>query len=240
MTHRTRALKVVILSDKAKQPVGNNDGSFELFSAGDHIIHPGDSATISTGLAMGIPLGYYALACSTKASEQYQIQVNDFCSINHLSDKYRNNSQNVHELFITLRNHGKMAYHVAAGSNIARLLLVKCSRFEVVEVQNLRDAAQSLQAQLQVSTGTAEIDGVVRVWVGTYYKRNPEECLEKFATPEILEAFETFKQTNEYQVAVKKKKALNIEAEFIRSKLMKDSTIVKKLQVVYQEVKVVV
>ena len=237
MAHRTRAFKVITLSDKAKRPVGNNDGSFDLFSSENHIIQPYGTTTVSTGIAVSVPNGYCALACSTRASEQYYVQVSSFCSVNHIPDQYRQGSQNIHELFITLHNYGKTPYNIAIGDTIARLVLIKTSRFEVVEVQNLNSQTQNIQAQLQVTRVTGEIEGVVRMWVGTYYKQHPKECLKRFATPEILKKFEELKKTNEYKVAVKKKETLNIEAELLRTLFMADTEVVKKLQAAHKEAK---
>jgi len=210
------SLNVKKLTPLARIPVESNDGSYELYSVNNYVIPPGGNCIVTTGLAISIPTGYNGRVYSTSAAEAFNVEVSNFCTINHHSYK-STLTQTVQELKVTLRNCGKSDFNVARGDQIARLIVHQVKKLPVYEVERLDDITQDFSVQMKMHN-VKSFPGRVRTWFIMEYKNSPERFREKYTTPEMLEELETFKMTQEY---IRSRTKMELEAKFIYNRVEK-------------------
>jgi len=198
-------------------PVENNDRSYDLYSAHAYVIEAGDSATITTGIAVSIPTGYHARTYSTRAAESNRIEVSTFCSINHHSHKYQTDRQIVRELSVTLYNRGVEDYHIARGDLIEYLEEHQVKQMPVYEVQEIDDFATSSEFNVQMKLrNVKEFPGRVRTWFISMYKNKPEVMITKYTNSDMVGFLEEFRQTPQW---IKSRTKLELEAKFLFPRL---------------------
>lgn len=210
------SLNVKKLTPIARIPIESTDGSYELYAANNYVIPPGGNCIVSTGLAISIPTGYNARVYSTSAAEAFNVEVSNFCSINHHSYKCTL-TQTVQELKVVLRNYGKNEFNVANGDQIARLMVHQIKKLPVYEVEKLDDITQDFSVQMKMHN-VKSFPGRVRTWFILEYKNAPERFREKYTTPGMLEELETFKTTQEY---IRSRTKMELEAKFIYNRVEK-------------------
>lgn len=215
------SLNVKKLTPQARIPVETTDGSYELYAGNNYVIAPGQNMTITTGLAISIPTGYNARVYSTCAAESHNVEVSNFCSINHHSYKCTIN-QTVQELRVILRNHGMSDYHVRLGDQIARMLVHQIKKLPVYEVDKLDDITQDFSVQMKLHN-VKSFPGRVRTWFIMEYKNTPDKFKERYTTPDILTELETFKTTQEY---IRSRTKLELEAKFVYNRVEKSTELV--------------
>ncbi len=210
------SLNVKKLSPLSRIPIETTDGSYELYAANNYVIPSGSNCVITTGLAISIPTGYNARVYSTSTAESHNIEVSNFCSINHHSYKTTLN-QTVQELKIVLRNHGKSEFNITRGDPIARMIIHQIKKLPVYEVDKLDDITQDFSVQMKLR-GVKSFPGRVRTWFVMEYKNAPDRCRERYTNSTILEELETFKTTQEY---IRSRDKMDLEAKFIYNKVEK-------------------
>ena len=205
------SLNIKKVQNYAYLPVLNNDGSYDLYSAEAYVIEPGDSVTVTTGLAISAPIGYHARVYSTRAAESNNIEVSSFCSINHYSHKYQTTRQTVQELILVLRNHGYEDYNIKRGSLIAVMVLHQIKKLPIYEVEELNDIAQDFSVKMKMRD-IKNFPGQIRSWFLLTYKNNPTRTISKYTIPSMIAELEEFKKCEEYQHSKKKE---DLEARFL-------------------------
>jgi dUTPase len=210
----------------SRAPALNNDGSYDLFSSENHIVKPQESITVSTGMAVSIPVGYHARVYSTRAAESNNVEVSNFCSINHHSHKYNTTNQTVWELKVILRNLGYVDYHIKKGTPIAKMVIHQIKRLPVFEVEELDDITQDFSVKMKMKN-VKSFPGRSDTWFIMIYKENPEETKPKYCTDEMLEQLEDFKLTPEYE---RSKRKLDLEGKFLAKLIKKDEDMISKLR----------
>lgn len=201
----------------AKAPVQNSDGSYDLYSANNYIVESGDNAMISIGIEVSIPMGYNARVYSISTAETHNIEVSNFCSINYHAHKYQTNKQTVKELRIKLYNYGFVDYNVAQGQLVAVLVLHQIKRLPICEVSSLKNITDDFSVKVKLRN-VKNFPSRVRTWFIGDYKIKPIPMTERYTTPEMREALEEYKQTQEY---VKSKTRLDLEAKFLFTEIKK-------------------
>jgi dUTPase len=210
----------------AKAPNMNNDGSYDLYSSENHVIEPTESITVSTGLAISIPVGYHARVYSTRAAESNNIEVSNFCSINHHSHKFNTSNQTVWELKVIVRNLGNSDYHIKKGTPVAKMVIHQIKRLPVFEVEELDDITQDFSVKLKMRN-VKSFPGRSDTWFIMVYKENPEEIRPKYCNDEMIEQLEDFKLTPEYE---KSRRRLDLEGKFLAKLIKKDDALITKLR----------
>jgi len=216
------SLNVKKLTPLARIPVETEDGSYEFYAGNNYIIQPGESFTVSTGLAVSLPIGYNARVYSTTAAESHNVEVSNFCSINHHSYKCTLN-QTVQELKVILRNHGTTTYHIKTGDIVAKLLIHQIKKLPVHEVEELDKITQNFAVQMKMRN-VKSFPSRAKTWFVMEYKNSPIQFQEKYATPEIMATFEEFKTTERY---VRSNKKPTVEAEFVFEQIEKSTATVE-------------
>lgn len=98
-------------------------------------IRPGETAILSTGLAMAVPRGTYGrIAPRSGLAAKYSLGV----GAGVVDGGYRG------EVKVVLYNHGKETVHLATGDRIAQLVLEKIMCPEVVECDTLDATARGV------------------------------------------------------------------------------------------------
>ncbi len=220
------SLNVKRLVPEAHVPGMNNDGSYDLYSAENHIINPSESITVSTGLALSIPVGYHARVYSTRAAEAHNIEVSNFCSINHHSHKFDSGTQTVWELKVIIRNLGHMEFNISKGMPIAKFVIHQIKNLPVYEVEQLDDITQDFSVKMKMRN-VKSFPGRAETWFIMIYKEKPEETRPIYCTEEMIEQLEYFKLTPEYE---RSKKQLDLEGKFLAGLIKKDDAALTKLR----------
>ena len=208
------SLNVKRLVDGARAPTMNNDGSYDLFSAENHFIDPLESITVSTGLAISVPIGYHARVYSTRAAESNNIEVSSFCSINHHSHKYNITNTTVWELKVNVRNLGSSRYQIKKGIPIAKMVVHQIKKLTVYEVENLDDITQNFDVKMKMRN-VKSVPGRSDLWFIMVYKQNPAETSSAYCTEEMISQLEDFKLTTEYDNQKRQNKHLDLEGKFL-------------------------
>ena len=120
------------INSKAKLPVYayQNDAGMDLFSVEDIVLQPGELKTISTGIAMAIPVGYVGLLWDKSGlASKYELKVMGGI----IDSNYRG------EIKIIIKNLSKVKYKVKQGNKIAQMLIQKVENPLIKEVAKLGD-----------------------------------------------------------------------------------------------------
>lgn len=110
-------LRIRLLDDRAKLPrrAHPNDAGLDLAPLEDHMIGPGETRKMRTGIAVEIPTGYFGLLQSRSSAKMNGIDIT--CVID--SD-YRG------DVTISAANIGEGFVHVRACQFIAQLIIIPC------------------------------------------------------------------------------------------------------------------
>ena len=81
------SVQIKLLSNSARTPNQNNDGSYDIYSSEEIILKPNETINIRTGLIASLPIGYYGLIESTELVVSHNIETSRFCSIHYHGDK---------------------------------------------------------------------------------------------------------------------------------------------------------
>lgn len=118
------------LNQEAKLPVYSSEAAagIDLFSMEDATVEPGSSAVIGTGVAIAVPIGYVGLIWSKNSI----VIGNEIKVTSSLVDSgYRK------EVKVELFNTGSESYSIAAGENIAQLLVQHIHKASLIEAEDL-------------------------------------------------------------------------------------------------------
>lgn len=121
-------VNIVLLNDKAKMPFRENstDAGADLYITEGAIIQPKKRATLKTGLALEIPIGYYGrVAPRSKLANNYGLDV----LAGVVDCTYRG------EVMVSLFNSGDDVVELQPGDKAAQLIIEKIAlpTFTVVE-----------------------------------------------------------------------------------------------------------
>lgn len=105
-----------------------SDAGWDLSSAGDYEIPPGDKVVVDTDIKVAIPEGYYGrVAPRSGLSVKNNIETN----AGVIDSAFRNTVK------VVLRNFGNETFKVNNGDRIAQLIITKIYTYEAVCVQSL-------------------------------------------------------------------------------------------------------
>lgn len=125
------------LSENAVKPVRAHDGDagYDLSSAEEMTLAPGERALVSTGIAIAIPEGYAGLALP-RSGLAVRHGISLVNSPGLIDSGYRG------EIRVPLINHDReQSFTVEPGMRIAQLLLVRAGDAVFVAVESLQESA---------------------------------------------------------------------------------------------------
>jgi dUTP pyrophosphatase len=118
------------LHETAKLPVYATDaeGGMNLYAAEEVAIEPRTSATVGTGVAFGMPVGYVGLVMS-----QHSLVLDNRIKVtpDRVDSGFRG------EVRLELVNTGDDVYHVNVGDVVGHLLVQKVHRAHLIEAEDL-------------------------------------------------------------------------------------------------------
>lgn len=122
-------IKVKLLSPAAKVPTRATTCSagYDIYAVEDTIVPARSSEVIGTGVAFGIPMGWYGML-THRSSMAFKLDC--VASLGVLDQDF------VDEVKIKLFNHGDDAVFIKAGDRIAQVVFMEClqgSQIEIVE-----------------------------------------------------------------------------------------------------------
>lgn len=130
------ALKVRILYEGGRLPVRSNpsDAGADIFSAESLMIHPGERATVATGIALEIPVGFYGrIAPRSGLASKHGVDV----LAGVVDSSYRG------EIRVVLLNTDKHStFHVEKGDRIAQLIVESHYNFDIVQAEGLEPSSR--------------------------------------------------------------------------------------------------
>lgn len=111
------------------------DAGLDIYSAGDHVLKPGERKLISTGIKIAVPIGYEA-----------QIRPKSGLAIKHglsivntpgtIDSGYRG------EVGIICINHGQEDIKIQKNNKIAQMIINKVEKADIEEVDELDDTSR--------------------------------------------------------------------------------------------------
>lgn len=112
-------------SDQAKIPevAYEHDAGFDLFSAEETTLAPGERKTVATGLKMAIPTGYAGLIWDKSGVAKNGIKTTGGV----IDSGYRG------EVLVSLINLSQDNYEIKSGQKIAQMLIQKVEAVELLE-----------------------------------------------------------------------------------------------------------
>ena len=129
-------MKVLIkkLRDDARIPTRahHDEEGIDLYACGQHVVAPGETATIPLGVAFEIPLGYVGLIWDKSSIGSKSIKT--LCGV--IDAGYRG------EVKIMLHNLSAEAYTFEHGHKVAQMLIQTVELCEVEEVSELSESAR--------------------------------------------------------------------------------------------------
>lgn len=133
----TLTLRVKKLTDDALLPhyAHPGDAGMDLFANSDHVIQPGDSTMVKTGIAIELPANAEAQV-RPRSGLAYKKQITVLNTPGTIDEGYRG------EIGVILINHGKHEFIVEKGAKIAQMVIKPVYQADVVEVEELSDTAR--------------------------------------------------------------------------------------------------
>lgn len=130
-------IKVKKLVDGAELPryAHPGDAGLDLFSVEDHVLEPGGSGLIKTGISIELPPGTEAQV-RPRSGLALKHSVTVLNSPGTIDEGYRG------EVGVIMINHGKESFHIEKGMKIAQMLVKPVYRVEVVEAGALSDTSR--------------------------------------------------------------------------------------------------
>ena len=120
------------LDEKAKQPEygSENANGADLFALNDHVIDPGKTVKIQTGIALELNDDYagFIMARSGMACNRGLAPAN---KVGLIDTDYRG------EIIVALHNHGEQTQIIESGDKVAQLVIIKLPQANFIEVEDL-------------------------------------------------------------------------------------------------------
>ncbi|WP_010678368.1 dUTP diphosphatase [Bacillus timonensis] len=128
----TYKLKVMLLHEEAKLPLQANpgDAGFDLFSAEEKTIKPGEAALIKTGIKMELPPGTEAQV-RPRSGLALKHSVTVLNSPGTIDEGYRG------EVAVILINHGKDDFVVEKQMRIAQMVIAEVAQVNLLQVEDV-------------------------------------------------------------------------------------------------------
>ncbi len=132
VNHERVIVKVKRLSPDARIPTlaKPGDAAFDLYSAIDHVLLPGERVVVPTGLAMEIPDGYEGQV-RPRSGLAMRNGVTTLNTPGTIDSGYRG------EVRIILINHGNAEFHIERGMRVAQLAIRPVPQVEFHETDEL-------------------------------------------------------------------------------------------------------
>ena len=111
------------------------DAGMDLFANSEHVIEPGDSVMVKTGISIELPANTEAQV-RPRSGLAYKKQITVLNTPGTIDEGYRG------EVGVILINHGKEAFVVEKGSKIAQMVIKPVFQAEIVEVGELSDTSR--------------------------------------------------------------------------------------------------
>lgn len=170
------------LCNTAKTPVSvnGNPGCYSLFLAFPLTVDPGCTASVDVGLLFKLTHGFYPIVVSDRTSMAHELLVNSF---NTLVDTALPDGSNadVAKLEFTVCNNGKVPVSLAAGANIARMLLVQTHTVNIHEVEQFPENEPTFKRENQdTNVPVTEIPKTEAIWFKRMFKDKYDECFKRF------------------------------------------------------------
>jgi dUTP pyrophosphatase len=129
-------LKVLLLNKRARLPERNNptDAGLDIFSTENISIPSKSWQTISTGISISLPDGFYA-KISPRSGLAAKHGIDVFAGI--VDSSYRG------EVKVVLYNAGVKEYNINIGDKIAQLVIHECKLWDSIEVFSINDLGSS-------------------------------------------------------------------------------------------------
>ena len=123
-------LRIKLLSTNAKVPTRGSEkaAGYDLYSAIDYTINPGDKGLIPTDIAIMIPTGYYG-RIAPRSSLAWKNHIDVGAGV--IDEDYRG------PVGVVLFNHSSEEFKITKGDRIAQLIITKIITPEVIVVENL-------------------------------------------------------------------------------------------------------
>ena len=128
-------VKVKRLEKQAQLPIQARmgDAAFDLFSAVEYAIEPGESYGVKTGIALEIPVGYEG-----QVRPRSGLALNSGITVTNapgtIDSGYRG------EVRVVLHNLGKNSFHIKRGMRIAQIAIRPVPNVRFVEVDELAES----------------------------------------------------------------------------------------------------
>lgn len=125
-----RPLRIEVEGDAAYRPqrAHVDDAGWDIRTAEDVHLHPGERALVSTGIKLGVPTGFYAFVLPRSGTaHKLGVTVNNAPGL--IDAGYQGT------VYVNLINHGQKAIRLSQGARIAQLLIqpVVPTRFNPVK-----------------------------------------------------------------------------------------------------------
>ncbi len=133
----TPTVRVKKLTEDAHVPhyAHPGDAGMDLFATSEHVLQPGESVMVKTGIAIELPPNTEAQV-RPRSGLAYKKQVTVLNTPGTIDEGYRG------EIGVILINHGKSEFAVEKGSKIAQMVIKPVFQAEIVEVAELSDTSR--------------------------------------------------------------------------------------------------
>ena len=105
------------------------DACMDMFSVEDKVLHTGQTAIISTGIAIEIPEGYEGIVRGRSGLASNGIQVH----LGTIDENY------VGDIGIIITNNSSKLFYVTKGAKLAQFTIKPVYRIDLVEAQKIKD-----------------------------------------------------------------------------------------------------
>lgn len=121
----------------SKMPARATEGSagYDLSSVGGHVIPPGSTVMVSTGVSMAIPEGHVGLLCA-RSGLSIKKGLAPINAPGIIDSDYRG------EIVVALHNYGREGRFIEAGERIAQLVITPFASPDLVEYAELPATAR--------------------------------------------------------------------------------------------------
>lgn len=126
------SIRVLKINSRVKIPekAHFSDAGYDLYSNEYKVIHPGERASISTGVKIALPINCFALVCPRSGlAVNYGITILNSPGI--IDNGYRG------EIKVPLINLGSRPFKVNIGNKIAQLIVLPINYCRITEVDKL-------------------------------------------------------------------------------------------------------
>ena len=206
------SLRVQLLSQYAKSPYANRDGTYDIYSADeDKVIPARQMSSVNIDIAIAPPNGFHALIFDCEIAAKFKVSTIRYTS----SDEFENR---IEKLMIYLQNNSSINYTVERGSVVGKILLVRYRTFALEIVEDINDritGREVLEPKIKSMANSSA------VWWKRLYRDNPADTKSKYLADqsELLKKINEFRESDNYKSAFQKE---NVEANYIWRELPND------------------